>query len=135
MADRSVRPLSPHLGVYRLPLLSLVSIITRACALALALGLLVFLTWIITLGLDDLGPGSEAARFFTDLLTSPLGLIALVGWTFALFWHSANGIRHLFWDTGRGLSLPTAERTARVVIAVAFLGTLGTWLVIGNHLL
>ena len=117
------RPLSPHLQVYRLPLLPLVSIITRACAIALAFGLIVFAIWLIALGM-----GAEAYGAVTALLVSPLGLIALVGWTFCLMWHSANGIRHLFWDAGRGLDLQIAERTAYAVILFSLLGTAALWL-------
>ncbi len=119
MADR---PLSPHLQVYRLPLLPLVSILTRACAVALSLGVLVFALWLIALGF-----GGGAYDRVTGVLTSPLGQVALIGWTFALMWHSANGVRHLFWDTGRGLDLAVAERSAYAVIAFAVLATAALW--------
>ena len=120
MADR---PLSPHLQVYRLPLLPIVSIMTRACAVALSFGLVVFAIWLIALG-----SGAQAYGLINGLLTSPLGLIALVGWTFALMWHSANGIRHLFWDAGHGFDLQTAERSAYAVIAFSFIATAAVWL-------
>ena len=119
------RPLSPHLQVYRLPLLPLVSILTRASAVALSFGVLVFAIWIISMGLSP-----EAFALITSWLTSPLGLIALIGWTFAFMWHSANGIRHLFWDAGRGFDLQTAERTAYAVIAFSILGTALVWILI-----
>lgn len=126
MADR---PLSPHLQVYRLPLLPIVSILTRASAVALSVGLVVFAIWLIALGM-----GKGAYATVTGLLTSPIGIIALVGWTFAFLWHSANGIRHLFWDAGKGLELQTAERTAYVVIAFSILGTLAIWLYVWMQL-
>ena len=120
MADR---PLSPHLQVYRLPLLPLVSILTRTAAVALSVGLVVLAIWLIALGF-----GQASYDQVTGLLTSPLGLIALIGWTFAFMWHSANGIRHLFWDAGMGLSIETAERSAYVVIAFSIIGTASVWL-------
>lgn len=127
MADR---PLSPHLQVYRLPLLPLVSILTRASAVALSLGVLVFAAWLITLGLGE-GPYAR----MTGLLTSPLGIFMLMCWTFALMWHSANGIRHLFWDAGMGLSIQTAERSAYAVIGFSFIATALVWLWIWSGLL
>ncbi len=116
------RPLSPHLQVYRLPLLPLVSILTRACALALSLGVLVFAVWLIALGF-----GGLAYDRVMGIFTSSLGQVALIGWTFAFMWHSANGVRHLFWDMGRGLDLTVAERGAYAVITFAVLGTLAVW--------
>jgi len=125
MAEPSKRPLSPHLQVYRLPMLPTVSILTRVCAVALSAGVLVFAAWLMALGF-----GATSYERFTGLLTSPLGQVALIGWTFALMWHSANGVRHLFWDMGRGLDLRTAELTGYGVIAFAFFGTALTWALI-----
>jgi len=119
------RPLSPHLQVYRLPLLPTISILTRISAVALSFGLVVLALWLVALGL-----GEEAYALMTGLLTSPLGLIALIGWTFALMWHSANGVRHLFWDAGRGLDLVTAERTGWAVVAFSIIATLLVWALI-----
>ena len=120
MADR---PLSPHLQVYRLPLLPLVSILTRVSAIALAAGLVVFAIWLIALGM-----GEDDYNLVTGALTAPLGIVALIGWTFAFLWHSANGIRHLFWDAGKGFEIQTAERSAYAVIGFSILGTLAVWL-------
>ncbi len=120
MADR---PLSPHLQVYRLPLLPLVSIMTRASAIALSAGLVVFAIWLIALGM-----GEASYATVTGLLTSPIGIIALIGWTFAFFWHSANGIRHMIWDSGRGFELQVAERSAYIVILISVFGTAAVWL-------
>ena len=117
------RPLSPHLQVYRLPLLPLVSIMTRVCAIALSLGVLVFAIWLISLGI-----GETAYAKMIGLLTSPLGVVALIGWTFALMWHSANGVRHLFWDMGMGLDLETTEKSAYAVIGFSIVTTIGIWL-------
>lgn len=119
----SDRPLSPHLQVYRLPLLPIVSILTRAAGIALSLGLVVFAFWLMALG-----SGAEAYAWWTGLLTSPLGLIALIGWTFALMWYMAGGVRHLIWDAGKGLSLEAAERGAYMTIAFSILGTAAVWL-------
>lgn len=116
------RPLSPHLGVYKLPLLPLVSIITRICAVALSIGILVFGIWLISLGYS-----SDSLVSLTEILVSPVGVVLLVGWTFAFMWHSANGVRHLFWDAGHGFSLTVAERSAYAVIIFSIVGTSILW--------
>ncbi len=116
------RPLSPHLSVYKLPLLPLVSIITRICAVALSIGILVFGIWLISLGYS-----SDSLAFLTEILVSPVGVVLLVGWTFAFMWHSANGVRHLFWDAGHGFSLTVAERSGYAVIIFSVVGTSILW--------
>ena len=121
----SNRPLSPHLQVYRLPLLPTVSILTRASAVALFFAVPVFAAWIIALGL-----GEDAYRFVNGWLTSPLGLLALIGWTVAFYWHASNGIRHMIQDTGRAMSIEGAERAAYITIAFTALMTIATWALI-----
>jgi len=63
------------------------------------------------------------------LLNSWLGLLALFVFTFTMYYHMCNGIRHLFWDVGAGFELETANKTAKVTIAVAGVLTLITWII------
>jgi succinate dehydrogenase / fumarate reductase cytochrome b subunit len=97
------RPTSPHAGIYRWQIGNTLSILHRVTGAALALGLIALSYWLVSLAQ---GPDSyiSAARFFEG----PVGLIVLFGWTFAFLFHLLNGIRHLFWDAGRGF-----ERTQR----------------------
>ncbi|MEE1569929.1 MAG: succinate dehydrogenase, cytochrome b556 subunit, partial [Alphaproteobacteria bacterium] len=55
------------------------------------------------------------------------GQLLLLGWTFALFYHLCNGIRHLAWDLGYGFNLGTATLTGWLVVAGAGSLTLVTW--------
>jgi succinate dehydrogenase / fumarate reductase cytochrome b subunit len=98
-----VRPTSPHAGIYRWQIGNTLSILHRVTGAALALGLVALSYWLVCLAG---GPDSyaSAARFFA----SPPGLAVLLGWTFAFLFHLLNGVRHLFWDAGRGF-----ERTQR----------------------
>ena len=98
-----VRPTSPHAQIYRWQIGNTLSILHRLTGAALALGLLALSYWFVSLAG---GPGSYAAA--TRLLVSPLGLVLLLGWTFSFLFHLLNGVRHLFWDAGRGF-----ERTQR----------------------
>lgn len=98
-----VRPTSPHVLIYRWQIGNTLSILHRLTGAALALGLMALSYWLIALAS---GPGSYAAA--ARLLRSPLGLIVLGGWTFSFMYHLLNGVRHLFWDAGKGF-----ERTQR----------------------
>ncbi len=48
----------------------------------------------------------------------------LVGLTLCVFYHLANGLRHLAWDSGYGFKPKTADATAWLVIAFALVATL-----------
>ena len=104
------RPLSPHLQVYRLPLLPLMSITHRVTGVGLAFGTLVLAWWLAALAT---GPG--AYDLFIRFL-NPLGGLALLGWMIAIAYHFCNGIRHLIWDTGHALDLGSAERAGYLVL-------------------
>jgi len=99
------RPTSPHASLYRWQIGNTLSILHRLTGAALALGLIALSYWYVSLAG---GPGSYAAA--VRLLASPLGLTILLGWTFSFLFHLLNGVRHLFWDAGKGF-----ERTPRHV--------------------
>ena len=104
------RPLSPHLQIYRLPLLPLMSISHRVTGVALAFGTLVLAWWLATLAT---GPGAYAV--FAAFM-KPLGGLALLGWMIAIAYHFCNGMRHLIWDTGHSLDLESAEKAGYAVL-------------------
>ena len=58
----------------------------------------------------------------------PLGIVILVGWSFVLFYHLLNGIRHLMWDAGFGLDIPTANKMGWIVIVSTIILTALTWI-------
>jgi succinate dehydrogenase / fumarate reductase cytochrome b subunit len=97
------RPTSPHVWIYRWQIGNTLSILHRFTGVALALGLIALSYWFVSLAG---GPASYAAA--ARLLASPVGLALLLGWTFSFLYHLLNGVRHLFWDAGRGF-----ERTQR----------------------
>ncbi len=97
------RPTSPHVWLYRWQIGNTLSILHRITGAALALGLIALSYWLVSLAA---GPDSYAAAM--RLLASPIGLALLLGWTFSFMFHLLNGVRHLFWDAGKGF-----ERTQR----------------------
>lgn len=108
------RPLSPHLQVYRWLITSTLSILHRLTGVALSAGLLLIVCWLTTLAYYP-----EDFAEWSGYLRSPIGLIALGGWSLALCYHLCNGIRHLFWDMGKGFELKTATRSGYAVLIAA----------------
>lgn len=118
------RPLSPHLGVYKFMYTMSLSILHRITGIAATFGFLLFAWWLMALA-----TGHGAYQRVMDLLLSPLGKLLLVGFTFAFVYHFCNGIRHLVWDTGRGLERAQARRSgALVVVAALVITALVVWL-------
>jgi succinate dehydrogenase / fumarate reductase cytochrome b subunit len=117
------RPLSPHLQVYKPQLTTFMSITHRATGIALAVGTLMLVCWLIAAA-----TGETAFNEVQAFLGSIVGRLLLLGWSFALFYHLCNGLRHLFWDAGKGFEIETAYMSGRIVIAASILLTIGAWL-------
>jgi succinate dehydrogenase / fumarate reductase cytochrome b subunit len=116
------RPLSPHLQVWRWHLTMLTSILHRATGVALYGGAVIVTAWALALG-----AGPDAYQGFMSLMASPLGRLILVGLTLSVFYHLANGIRHLFWDAGLGLSVTTSFRSGVMSMAFSVVATVIVW--------
>lgn len=118
----SNRPLSPHLQVYKFPLTVKTSILHRITGMLLAFGLVIFVYWLYALATDV-----AAADQLRSWLLSVPGQILVYLWLYTFFYHFCNGIRHLFWDVGKGFSNEQARRSAMVVLIVPLLLTIGTY--------
>jgi succinate dehydrogenase / fumarate reductase cytochrome b subunit len=122
----SDRPMSPYVSVWRWHLTMATSIAHRVTGVALYGAALLLAGWAIALAA---GPG--AYDTFRLVVGSPLGKLVLIAITFSLFYHLANGIRHLVWDFGAGFQPKTADMSAALVIAVAVIATIGVWIAAG----
>lgn len=121
--DNTSRPLSPHLQVYRPQLTSVLSIAHRGTGIFLTLGTLLLVYWLLSIA-----SGPEAYAHARAFFGSWFGQLVLFAWTFALFYHLCNGIRHLFWDIGFGFELPTVYASGKAVLIVSAVLTLLAWL-------
>ena len=117
------RPLSPHLQVYRPQVTSVLSFLHRGTGLFLVLGTLMISFWVITLAL-----GHNIFVIYQTWLGSLIGKVLLVFWSFSLFYHWANGIRHLFWDIGWGYDIDRVHMTGWIVVSVSVILTGLLWL-------
>ena len=124
MAWNDSRPLSPHLQIYKLPLTALVSITHRITGAALSIGVL-GLVWVLWRA----AAGEAAFATAAAVLGSGFGKFVLFGFTFALYLHLCNGLRHLFWDVGMGYELETVDKPAKLTVVAAAVLTIVTWVV------
>jgi succinate dehydrogenase / fumarate reductase cytochrome b subunit len=107
------RPLSPHLSVYKFKYTLVTSILNRLTGLALSLGLLLFVYW-----LTALSSGPQAYSEALPLLSHVAAKALYAGLLLAFCYHLAAGIRHLVWDTGRGLERDQAYRSSWMLAGV-----------------
>ncbi len=88
----------------------------------MSLGFVVLVAWLF-----DVASGEESYAIFVEAMGSTIGGLLLIGWSFAFFFHLSNGVRHLFWDTGRGFEKQQANASAWFVIVAATILTAGFW--------
>ena len=123
MAQRA-RPLSPFMH-YRWQYTNTLSILHRITGVLLSLGFLLLVYW---LAAAAAGPERYAAA--RDTLASPLAQLVWFGAAFAFCYHLLNGVRHLFFDMGRGFELKTARASGRAVAIGAVVLGLLLWLLV-----
>lgn len=123
MADvnRGDRPLSPHLSIYRPQMTSISSILTRITGNALIVAAVLIVWWLLAASV-----GPEYFATADAVLTSWFGDLVLTLSLWAIWYHYLAGLRHLYFDAGRGLDLPTAERLGWVCVIGSVLLTVIT---------
>ncbi|PHZ83987.1 succinate dehydrogenase, cytochrome b556 subunit [Paremcibacter congregatus] len=118
------RPTSPHLQIYKWGPHMALSILHRASGVALGGGTLLLAWWLIALS-----SGPEQYAQFQTCMASIYGKIVLMGFTLALMLHLCNGIRHLFWDMGKGFEVETTARTNILVLLGTIVLTGIAWVI------
>lgn len=122
------RPLSPHVLHYRWQMTMIMSIVHRITGVGLYFGSLILAVW-----LAAAAAGPRAYETMNWYLTSWLGILVLIGFTWALFHHLLGGLRHFVWDFGYGMGKPardilaTTNLVASIGLTIVFWG-LVLWL-------
>lgn len=116
------RPLSPHLQVYRLPMLAWLSITHRITGMVLSITVILLPVWLWLLA-----EGETAYSIAERFINAWYGQLLLLAISFSLIFHTLTGIRHLVWDTGLNLEVRAAEKTGYLVIILAILLTALFW--------
>ena len=123
MAEQRARPLSPHLGIWRWGPGMTVSILHRITGGALTVAGLAVLTW----WLMALASGNDAYGDFSAIAGTWVGLVVLIGLTWAFFQHLLSGIRHLFMDSGQAFELGVNKTSAILTVVASLLLTAALW--------
>ena len=98
------------------------SIMHRATGIALGVGTLLLTWWVVAIS-----GGREAYEAFQAFIIHPIGRFVLFGFTFALIFHALNGLRHLFWDLGKGIELTEVKRSGTLVVILSLALTTAVW--------
>lgn len=120
------RPISPFMlgSAYKPQMSSMTSIAHRITGCALGLGTLLLTLWLVCAA-----SGDGAFSVIQAVLASWIGILILIGFTFAMFYHFCNGIRHLAWDAGRGFELPVMHRSGWTVVGATVVLTVVFWVI------
>src|SRR6266481_6950082 len=121
------RPLSPFMFPtwYRFQITSALSILHRLTGIALAIGSILLAWWLVAVA-----AGGDIFAATHAFLASPIGLLLLLAWSAAFFYHLCSGVRHLAWDAGRGFELRSANRSGHAVLAATVVLTILAWLTV-----
>ncbi|MFI4976992.1 MAG: succinate dehydrogenase, cytochrome b556 subunit [Caulobacterales bacterium] len=120
------RPLSPHVQIWRWHVTMASSILHRATGVALYVGALILAGWAVALA-----SGEAAYESYKALLGSLPGKVVLFGLAVSVFYHLANGVRHLVWDAGYGFTLKVADRSAWAAIGFGVVAAIALFVVAG----
>ncbi len=104
-SNRVIRPLSPHLQVYRPQLTSMTSILTRITGNGLIVAVMLAVWWLLAAATSD-----AYFAVANAVVTSWFGDIVFTAGLWGVWYHFLAGLRHLYYDAGRGLDIPTAEK-------------------------
>ena len=120
------RPLSPHLGIYKPQISSVLSIGHRISGVGLFVMSLFFtwyfICWVFN-GFD------ESYGLIFDYGVVKL-FLAITSYGFS--YHLCTGIRHLFWDCGKGFSLCAVNMSGWFAVICSVLLTGVFWAIILN---
>lgn len=122
--NQSHRPTSPHIQIYKQQLTTTLSILHRATGIILALGSVLIAFWLAIVAYNP-----ELLQAAYQFLSSILGRLILFLFTLVLFYHLCNGIRHLYWDIGKGFELRQIHFGGWLTVVCTFVLTIAVWIV------
>ena len=120
----AIRPLSPHLQIYSPLLTMMMSIAHRITGLILYVGTLLLAWFLIALA-----AGASPFSSVSAVYGSWIGILVLIGLSWALFHHLLGGVRHFIWDLGYGMDHPEREYLAQGTLYGALALTVIVWVV------
>ncbi len=122
---RVERPLSPHLQIYRPQLTSFTSIMTRITGNGLIVGVILAVWWLLAAATSP-----EYFAVANAVCTSWFGDLVFAASALGVWYHYLAGLRHLYFDAGHGLDVPTAEKLGWGIIIGSVVLTILTILIV-----
>ena len=116
--NRNKQPLSPHLSIYRWQVTNTLSTLHRLSGLLLFLAALDFAVWLGSIAL-----GSGAYSYVKGIYSSNFLLLIWLLVSLSFFYHLFNGMRHLFWDLGKGFEESQVKWTGAFVFLFSMMVT------------
>lgn len=118
-----LRPLSPHLQIYRWSWTMAMSIAHRATGVALYAGTLLLAGWLVALA-----SGPDAYATAQAVMNSIPGRLVLFLYTWTLFHHMLGGLRHFLWDMGLADGSPARHLVAQATLVGSIVLALIVWI-------
>ena len=109
---------------YRLDFSTVLSGLHRITGVGLGVGTLLLTWWLVAAATS-----ADAFATVQWFIGSPIGLLMLFVWTFSLFFHLCNGIRHMAWDLGLGFEKAQYLASGRVMAATSVILTVLVWII------
>ncbi|MEM1133134.1 MAG: succinate dehydrogenase, cytochrome b556 subunit [Pseudomonadota bacterium] len=126
MTQKSPRPLSPHLSIWRWGPAMAVSILHRITGDGMAIvGGVLFSWWLFAAA-----SGPEYYGVFQSVMGSWFGYVVLIGLSWAFFQHLLSGLRHFVLDIGAGYEVDSNNMWSSVIPLLALVLTAGFWALI-----
>lgn len=116
------RPIAPHLQIWRWHVTMASSILHRLSGIGLYVAAICVVFWVMAAA-----AGPETYAMAQMILMSLLGRILLYVTVAGVAYHLANGIRHLVFDTGAGLTPGDADTSAWFAILFGIAAPIGLW--------
>ncbi|MDG2229127.1 MAG: succinate dehydrogenase, cytochrome b556 subunit [Gammaproteobacteria bacterium] len=123
--SKEKQPLSPHLSVYKWQITNTLSILHRFSGFILFIVGFSLSIWILSISI-----GQEMFDAISNVFTSPIAIALWILVTQAFFYHFLNGIRHLFWDIGKGFETRELKISGAIVVILSLILTALFWLCI-----
>jgi succinate dehydrogenase / fumarate reductase cytochrome b subunit len=121
---RRARPLSPHIGIYKMMLTFVMSGFHRVTGFVLYFGIVLLAWWLVAAA-----SGPNAYAYVEWFMGSLIGRLVLLGFSWAVFHHMLGGVRHLIWDLGHGFEPAEREFLALATIIGSISLTIIVWVV------
>ena len=120
------RPMSPHVSIWKWHITMAGSILHRATGCANYVGAAVIVAWLFATA-----AGPDYYEPLSAVTGSIWGQLVLFGFTISVSYHLLSGLRHLFWDAGKGFNPKFASVMGAIILVSSVALAVAIWLLSG----